>query len=82
MILLSVLMLAAEPSAVAAAAQPPVAAAPRKAKEQKICKTEDSDPGSHMVKRTCKTVEEWNSGKMLGASHSGFSISGDAMSGH
>ena len=40
----------------AAAAQP---AKPKK--EKKICHTEDDVTGSHMVKRTCLTQQEWDS---------------------
>ena len=75
-------------SAAAAPDQPVVAAptaapAPAKpAKEKRICKTDDSDPGSHMVKRTCKTAQEWQQQGVLGSSRSGFSVSGDKMEGH
>jgi hypothetical protein len=75
-----------------AAADPQPTAAPqvaspvepaKKAKEKKICRTdENSDPGSHMIKRVCKTAEEWNQQPNYGISRSGFSISGDAMQGH
>jgi hypothetical protein len=59
---------------------PTAAPAPAKpAKEKRICKTEDPDPGSHMVRRTCKSQEEWNQQGVLGTSRSGFSISGDKM---
>lgn len=66
-------------SAQAAIAQPvaqaPVAAAPVKTKEKKICRVDDADSGSHMVKRICLTAEEWqNRGQgMANSSHSGFS---------
>jgi hypothetical protein len=64
-------------------AAPTTAPAPAKpAKEKKICKTDDSDPGSHMVKRTCKTEQEWQQQGVLGSSRSGFSVSGDKMEGH
>lgn len=73
-------------SAAAAAPDQPVAGTPAEAaapakpvKEKKICKTDDADPGSHMVKRTCKTQAEWNQQGVLGSSRSGFSISGDKM---
>jgi hypothetical protein len=63
-----------------AAAAPTAAPAPAKPpKEKKICKTEDSDPGSHMVKRTCMTQREWDAQNMFGSSRSGVSISGDKM---
>lgn len=63
-----------------AAATPTEAPAPIKpAKEKRICKTEDADPGSHMIKRTCKTQAEWNQQGVLGSSRSGFSVSGDRM---
>ena len=64
----------------AAVAAPVAAPAPAKpAKEKRICKTDDSDPGSHMVKRTCKTEAEWQQQGVLGSSRSGFSVSGDKM---
>jgi hypothetical protein len=73
-------------SAAAAAPDQPVEATPTAApapakpiKEKKICKTDDADPGSHMVKRTCKTQAEWDQQGVLGSSRSGFSISGDKM---
>ena len=63
-----------------AAATPAAAPAPAKpAKEKKICKTDDADPGSHMIKRTCKTQAEWSQQGVLGTSRSGYSISGDKM---
>jgi hypothetical protein len=68
---------------------PPVAAAPtaapapaKPAKEKRICKADDSDPASHMVKRTCKTEQEWQQQGVLGSARSGFSISGEKMEGH
>jgi hypothetical protein len=74
-------------SSAVAADQPAVAAptevpAPAKAKEKKICKTDDADPGSHMIKRTCKTQAEWDQQSVLGSDRSGFSISGEKMQGH
>jgi hypothetical protein len=73
-------------SAAAAAPDQPAAAAPTAApapakpvKEKKICKTEDADPGSHMIKRTCMTQREWDAQNMFGSSRSGVSISGDKM---
>ncbi len=68
---------APDPAPVAAATTAPEPAKP--VKEKKICKTEDADPGSHMIKRTCKTQAEWNQQGVLGSSRSGFSISGDKM---
>jgi hypothetical protein len=66
-----------------AVAMPTTAPAPAKpVKEKKICKTEDSDPGSHMVRRICKTQAEWDQQGVLGSGRSGFSISGDKMEGH
>jgi hypothetical protein len=67
-------------AAVAAPAAAPALAKP--AKEKRICKTDDSDPGSHMVKRTCKTEQEWQQQGVLGSGRSGYSISGDKMQGH
>jgi hypothetical protein len=67
----------------AAAAAPTAAPAPAKpAKEKRICKSDDSDPGSHMVKRTCKTEQEWQQQGVLGSARSGSSVSGDEMEGH
>ena len=40
------------PAAPALAAKPP--------KEKLICKVEDGDTGSHMMKRTCLTQQQWN----------------------
>jgi predicted secreted protein len=59
-----------------AAVAPPVSApaeAPKK--EKKICRVDDADSGSHMVKRVCLTAEEWqNRGQgMMSSSHSGIS---------
>jgi hypothetical protein len=88
MILFSVLMLAAEPAAAAAAPATPVqgmsapAAAPQKVKEKKICKTADEDSSSHMIKRVCRTEQEWANQGTGGSSRSGMSLSGDAMQGH
>jgi hypothetical protein len=39
-------------------ATPAVVAKPQK--EKLICKVEDGDTGSHMVKRTCLTQQQWN----------------------
>lgn len=51
-------------------------AAPAKPKKaEKICKTDDAESGSRMVKRTCLTAEEWqrrNNG-MVNSVHSGLS---------
>jgi len=67
-----------QPTPAAPAATAPAPAKP--VKEKKICKTDpDSDPASHMVKRTCKTAAEWQDQGVLGSSRSGFSISGDRM---
>ena len=71
---------APDQSVVAAVTAAPAPAKP--AKEKRICKTDDSDPGSHMVKRICHTQTEWNQQGVLGSSRSGFSISGDKMEGH
>jgi hypothetical protein len=69
-----------DPSASAAPMAAPAPAKP--AKEKRICKTDDSDPGSHMVKRTCKTEQEWQKQGVLGSGRSGLSVSGDSMEGH
>ena len=70
---------ATQPTTTAAAVAPATA---KSAKEKRICKTADSDPGSHMIKRSCKTQAEWDAQGMFGTSRSGFSISGDKMEGH
>ena len=49
----------AAPIAAAAPAAPPVSAA-KPQKEKLICKVEEGDTGSHMMKRTCLTEEQWN----------------------
>jgi hypothetical protein len=67
-----------QPAPAPAAATAPAPAKP--AKEKKICKADpDSDPASHMIKRTCKTAAEWQNQGVLGSSRSGFSVSGDRM---
>jgi predicted secreted protein len=60
-ILLATLFLTAQPAAQAPAAAPaaPPAAAPAKPKkEKKICRVDDADTGTHMVKRVCLTQEQ------------------------
>lgn len=77
-------------SASATPAQPAVdvptaAPAPVKpAKEKKICKADpEADPGSHMIKRICRTQREWDEQPgVMGSSRSGFSTSGESMQGH
>ncbi len=60
-LLLLAALLSADPSVQAVPANPAVqTAAPKPQKEKKICKTEDDTTGSHMVKRTCLTQEEWD----------------------
>ena len=51
----------AAPAQQAAAPSPVPAAAPKHAKPKLICKTEDDDTGSRIVKHTCLTQEEWDS---------------------
>lgn len=62
-ILLAALFLSAQPVAQAPAAVPaptsPVAAEKPK-KEKKICRVDDADTGTHMVKRVCLTQEQWD----------------------
>lgn len=45
-------------------AAPPAPAAPavaaRPQKEKLICRTQDDQTGSHMLKRTCLTQEQWD----------------------
>jgi predicted secreted protein len=61
----------ADPSAVVAPVAPVATAKP---KEKKICRVDDADSGSHMIRRICLTAEEWqNRGKsMVNSSRSGF----------
>ena len=53
------------------------------AKEKKICKTDDTQSGSHLVIRICKTEAEWQQQQqqqgMLATSRSGISFSGDKL---
>ncbi|HEX5258623.1 MAG TPA: hypothetical protein VFW35_07570 [Sphingomicrobium sp.] len=59
--LLFAALLSANPTVQAA---PPAPTAPALAakpqKEKLICKVEDGDTGSHMVKRTCLTQQQWD----------------------
>ena len=73
---------AADPQAVIAPQVATPVPAPAKAKEKKICKADEADPGSHMTRRVCKTAEEWNQKPSLGTGRSGFSISGDKYGNH
>ena len=75
-LLFSVMLLASDPSAVAAdATQPvqgaPVAAAPKK--EKKICKEDPAYTGSRMKKQICLTAAEWDR-----HNHSGINSSGSS----
>jgi len=49
--------------------------APKKAKEKKICKTDDATSGTRMAKRVCLTEEEWvrRAQGMTQSARSGFS---------
>jgi len=53
------------------------------AKEKKICKTDDTQSGSHLVIRICKTEAERQQQQqqqgMLATSRSGISFSGDKL---
>lgn len=84
-VFIAVLLVSAQAAAGQPATPPAQAAAPtpaaKPAKEKKICKVDDADSGSHMARRTCRTVEEWNR-QNLGTSRSGISISGEAMQSH
>ena len=53
-------LLSADPAVEAAPAPVAQTVAAKPKKEKKICKTEDDTTGSHMVKRTCLTQEEWD----------------------
>ncbi|MEA3068349.1 MAG: hypothetical protein QOK41_1756 [Sphingomonadales bacterium] len=66
---------AANPQPVTATETAVPAAAPKKVKEKKICKTDDADSGSHMVRRICLTEQEWQlrGQGMTNSSRSGFS---------
>ena len=59
-LLLVAALLSADPSVQAAPAPVAQTVAPKPKKEKKICKSEDDTTGSHMVKRTCLTQEEWD----------------------
>jgi hypothetical protein len=54
----------------------------KKAKEKKVCRMDDADAGSHMMRRVCRTTEEWNQQPNYGTGHSGLSISGDKFGQH
>ena len=60
-LLLVAVLLSADPSLQAPPAPAAQTVAPKPKKEKKICKTDDDTTGSHMVKRTCLTQEEWDS---------------------
>jgi hypothetical protein len=55
------------------AAQP----AQKKAREKRICKTNDDNSGTRMSQRVCRTESEWRQESLLGSSRSGLSVSGD-----
>ena len=62
-ILLAALFLSAQPVAsapVATPAAPPAAVPAKPKKEKKICRVDDADTGTHMVKRVCLTQEQWD----------------------
>lgn len=59
-ILLVAALLSGDPAVQAAPAPVVQTAAPKPKKEKKICKADDDTTGSHMVKRTCLTQEEWD----------------------
>lgn len=59
-LLLVAALLSADPSVQAAPAPVAQTVAPKPKKEKKICKSEDDTTGSHMVKRTCLTQDEWD----------------------
>ena len=77
MIVAALLFVSAQAAVQPQAAAPAPVAAPAVApkKEKKICRVDDADSGSHMVKRVCLTAEEWqNRGQgMMSSSHSGIS---------
>ena len=53
-----------------------------KAKEKKVCRMEDSDVGSHRVRRVCRSADEADQQPNYGIGHSGTSISGDKFGQH
>lgn len=55
-LLLFAALLSANPTPQAA----PPAPAAKPQKEKLICKVEEGDTGSHMMKRTCLTEQQWN----------------------
>ena len=76
------LLLSAQVADQPAAVTPPVAAPAAPKKEKKICRVDDADSGSHMVRRICRTAEEWNQNPELGTGRYGFSASGESMQSH
>ena len=75
-LLVAVLLVSAQATADAQLPAPaPATSSASKKKEKKICKTDDAESGSHMVKRTCRTEQEWEQrGQgMVDNSRSGFS---------
>jgi hypothetical protein len=59
-LLLVAALLSSDPAVQAAPTPVAQTVAPKPKKEKKICRTEDDTTGSHMVKRTCLTQEEWD----------------------
>jgi hypothetical protein len=76
MFVAALMLVSAQSVADQSAVGAPVAevSAPAK-KEKKICRVDEADSGSRMVKRICLTAEEWqNRGQgMNTGAHSGFS---------
>lgn len=59
-IMLAALLISADPSVAQAVPQAAATQPAKPKKEKKICRTDDDVTGSHMVKRTCLTQEEWD----------------------
>jgi hypothetical protein len=60
-VFVAALLLSASPATVPAAPAQSTYVAPAKPeKEKKICKADPAETGSHLVKRTCLTQEEWD----------------------
>ena len=59
--LLALLLISGQSSAVQQPSVAPVSPAPaeNKVQERKICRMQDAESGSHMSKRTCHTEREW-----------------------
>ena len=81
-VLFALLLVSADPDAAQQSAAPVpdssiAQPAQKKAREKRICKTNDDNSGTRMSQRVCRTENEWRQESLLGSSRSGFSVSGD-----